>query len=107
VTLTGTGIGPILTVSATALDFGNVLLGLCVSRSLSVTNTGGGTLTGQVIANVAGISIAAGSILSLEANQSQTITLDFCPLLAGVLNGSISIPTNGGVLAVTLNGHGL
>ena len=56
----GTGQGPICSVAPLALDFGFVTIGQHEDLAFSVTNTGGGRLTGSVAETCAYFSIVSG-----------------------------------------------
>ena len=75
--LTVGALPPACQVTPTALDFGTVLPGTAVTRSFTITNTGGGTLAGTVSEGCAAFSIIAGAAYSLGAGQSQTVTVQF------------------------------
>jgi hypothetical protein len=109
VSLTGIGItptpGPQLAVSPATLDFGTVTPGTSRDLSLTVTNGGGETLTGNV-STVAPFSIVSGGTFSLGAGQSQMVMVRFSPTAFGPVSGSANVTSNGGDVSVTLSGVG-
>ncbi len=65
---------PVCVVSPASLDFGSTPAGDPVTRTFTVTNTGGGTLTGMAEESCSAFSISNGSY-SLGAGQSHTVTV--------------------------------
>jgi hypothetical protein len=102
---------PVIAVNPTTLAFGNVYLGNSSSQSFTVSNTGGGTLTGN-ITTPAGFTVdlayrddssvsdarirAERNTLSysIGANQSRTYNLTFTPTTAQSYNGNVAITSN-------------
>ena len=97
--------GPQLSGVPASLDFGPVMLGGFGDQSFTVTNSGGGTLTGSV-STAAPFSIVSGGSFSLGAGQSQTITDRCTPTATGPASGSIAVSSNGGSATVTVSGVG-
>jgi cold shock CspA family protein len=85
VSLTGLGDNPpACSTSPSALDFGTVTVGSAVDTSFTITNTGGGTLTGSVSETCAHYSIVSGGgSYSLTAGQQVTVAVRFEPSAAG------------------------
>ena len=84
---------PVILVSPSSLDFGTVLTNTGANLTLTVQNTGGGTLTG--VASVSSpFQIVSGGTYNLGSNQTQTVTVRFNPTAAGTFNQPISF--NGG-----------
>ena len=109
VLLGATVIRPVsLSISPTKIDFGTVQLPNSVTQTFTVTNTGGGTLTGSVSVSNAGstapFSLLSGGSFSLGANQSQTVTLSFSSKTPGTFTGTASVSSNGGPASVSLSG---
>ena len=63
-------------------------------------------LTGTVSTS-APFSILSGVAFSLNAGESQMVTVRFSPTSPGAFNGSASIMSNGGTASVSLSGMGL
>ena len=71
---------PACQVSPTSLNFGTVYLGSHRDKTFTITNTGGGTLTGTVSESCSHYSIVSGGgSYSLGAGQSVTVTVRFAP----------------------------
>src|ERR1043166_3607198 len=85
--------GPACSLSATSLAFGDVLVGASADRQFSLTNAGGGTLSGTVTDTSAAYGIVGGASFSLVANQAATFTVRFTPAHAGVRNCSLQLGT--------------
>src|SRR5207245_868717 len=79
----------------TTVDFGSVVVGQSADRSFTVTNTGGGTLTGAASTS-APFSIVAGGSFSLGAGASQVVVVRFTPTTVGVFSANVSFTSNGG-----------
>ncbi|MCD5381255.1 MAG: hypothetical protein LR008_01635, partial [Candidatus Pacebacteria bacterium] len=76
---------PVATLDVTPVsnDFGNVNTGLTNTLQFTVTNTGAGTLTGNVTGLAAPYSCTAGCSYSLGAGASQTVDITFAPVTGG------------------------
>jgi hypothetical protein len=96
IALTGAGVVPPVTLSATSLSFGSVTVGSASnSQVVTLTNTGTATLTitsiavtgangsSFVFANTCGTSLAAGANCTIHGH--------FAPAVAGALTASITI----------------
>lgn len=111
--LSGTGVAAApgsLSANLTSLAFGNVQVGSSGSKSVTVTNTGGATVTiSQANVSGAGYSVS-GLILptTLAASQSVTFTVKFAPSNAGTVNGNVSLVSNASnsPLGIALSGTG-
>ena len=70
--------GPTCSVSEDALDFGVVAPGLTADRTFTITNTGGGTLSGAVSETCDEFSfVSGGGAYALSAGASRTVTVRF------------------------------
>lgn len=109
ISLTGTGYGPIVSLSAGVLDFGSIQVGLKGTLPLTLANNGTTPLS---IA-----SIATGSTPFSQNNDcppnlgigaSCLITVTFSPDLSGAVNATLTITDNGlgGAQTVPLSGIG-
>jgi hypothetical protein len=75
---------PACQVSPTSLDFGTVPVGSYVDKTFTITNTGGGTLSGTISASCDYYSIVSGGgAYNLQTGQSRTVTVRFAPSQAG------------------------
>lgn len=91
-----------IAVGPASLDFGSIQLGTSSQRTLYVTNTGGGTLTGSASVG-APFAILSGGSYSLGANQSQAVVVGYSPTAVGANHGVVSF-TGGGGATVTVAG---
>lgn len=111
--LSGTGTAPTpgsLSPNPSSLAFGNVQTGSTSSKSETVTNTGGTTVTISQ-ANVSGSGYSVSGLTlptTLTANQSLTFTVKLAPSSAGTDNGSLSLVSDASnsPLGITLSGTG-
>jgi hypothetical protein len=86
---------PALSVTPAELLFGNVTVGTTADLNFTVTNTGGGTLTGTASVPAGPFSIFAGASYSIAAGATHTVTVRFSPVadpadLAGLAGGVIT-----------------
>ena len=118
---------PVLTLNPTALEFGAVQCRRvdpvpsnveetstttsgfnCDSRilPLTVTNSGGGILTGSVIIDLpgAGFNLASSATFSLRAGESQEVAIQFNPPNPGTYQNSATITSNADSRGVGLSG---
>ncbi|HEU4401578.1 MAG TPA: choice-of-anchor D domain-containing protein, partial [Candidatus Polarisedimenticolia bacterium] len=111
VPLAGNGVVGSLSVTPTALDFGNVNLGASAARSVTLRNTGSVDLNVLSVA----LSIASSSAFSVGALGSSplppggltTFDVTFAPTSSGPATGAVEIVTDGGLATVTLSGYGV
>ena len=106
---TGTAANPQLTVGATNLSFGNVMVNTTTTQSLILTSTGTSAVTVNSAAITgAGFSILGGSFpVMLSPGQTLTIQVQFSPTATGAASGQIAISSNsasGGTALVALSG---
>jgi hypothetical protein len=102
---TGVAVTPVCQVSPVSLDFGTVIVGSYYDRTFTVTNVGGGTLSGSVSESSGDYDIASGSgAYSLTASQSVTVTVRFSP--ASVGTNTCTIETGGSCQGVACTGVG-
>ena len=104
-TLTFGVLPPACSVSPTALDFGTVLPGTALTRDFTISNTGGGTLSGTVSEGCAPYSILSGAAYSLGAGQSQTVTVQFQSATTGSF--ACTLDTGGACADVSATGAAL
>lgn len=74
---------PTCSLSATTLTFGTVTVGSSADRTFTLTNTGGGTLSGTVTESSSEFAIIGSATYSLGAGQVFTATLRFSPTSPG------------------------
>lgn len=89
---------PIILVTPPALTF-STAIPFPQSLTISVTNIGGGTLSGSASMN-APYSITSGNAsYSLNANDGQTLTIKFTPTSVGTFNDALVFTGGGGASA--------
>ncbi len=103
----GTGVvaTPVCQVSPTVLNFSNIYIGHSWDKTFTITNTGGGTLSGSVSESSDDYSIiSGGEAYSLTANQSVIVTVRFAPTSTGTK--TCDIATGASCPGVTCTGVG-
>ncbi len=113
-TILTTAIGPVAPATAVVtpagnVGFGIVTVGTVAPRTVTVTNTGGGTttITGATItgAQAGQFAILNNGCTTLGAGGSCTIDVSFSPTTASLLRtATLSIATSAGVRNVTMTG---
>lgn len=107
VSMTGEAeLGPVCNLSATSRNFGNVAPTKASDQNFTITNTGGGTLSGSVSISGSFFSIVSGGgSYSLGANQSRNVDVRFSPssTTCGLQTGTVSTGT--GCSSVALSGN--
>lgn len=88
--------GPTVSVSTTALDFGEVLVGQTATRILTVSNTGTADLTLSGIAITSGVdfSLADTCPSTLAPSAACEITVSFTPTVTGGLSDVLTISSD-------------
>ena len=84
---------PACALRHTSLGFGDVLVGSSIDRQFTLTNSGGGTLSGTVTDTSAVYSIVGTSAFSLTAGQAMTFTVRFTPSHPGARNCTLQLGT--------------
>jgi hypothetical protein len=103
--LAGTGtVAPIL-VLPPPIDLGAVLVGSTPSRSVTLTNTGGGPLTFSSITVTAPFTLVNNCPTTLQPNQSCTLSIGVNTDNAGVFAGTLTIVSDGGSGTVALSAN--
>ena len=111
--LSGTGVAAAgqLTSNPTGETFGNVTVGNQQNASVTLTNTGGTTVTiSQASASGTGFSISGISTpATLNAGQSTNLTVTFTPRSSGAATGTVTITSNATnpSLTIPLSGTGV
>jgi hypothetical protein len=106
---TATAANPQLTFSATTLSFGSVTVNSSATQSLALTSSGTSAVTvNSASISGTGFSLVGGSFpVTLNPNQTQTLTVQFAPTASGPDTGSLTISSNatsGSSAAVSLSG---
>ncbi len=110
VTATGTGEAlPDCLVDATSLDFGVVPIGSFADLSFTITNLGGGTLSGSVAEQCGDFAIVSGEgSYALGAGQSRPVSVRYSPTIPGAVECSIDLGnTDCGAVTATGTGEAL
>lgn len=113
--LSGSGVGPVLSISPRPLDFGAVRVGTSTApQSVTLANTGQGTLDIQQIQTPpVPFSIASAGCpqppFSLAAGTSCTLDFQFMPTATGVFSAQpgVTSSTIGSVNSIELSGSGV
>lgn len=96
------------TLSVTSLDFGSQPVGsTTAAQSVSLTNTGGDTLTVSGITSSGPFSATNGCPAALAPNQSCVSNVTFKPTTMGAVTGTVKVSTSSGDRTVSLTGTGL
>lgn len=109
VVLSGEGDAPpACDVFPSALDFGEVSLGSPDTSSFTITNVGGGTLTGDVTESCPDVTlIAGGGPFGLSGGQSRTVEVRYDALIPGPLSCSIDTGVDCPTVPITGNAFGI
>ncbi len=86
---------PVISVTPSSLDLGNVGVGSSADLTFTVKNTGGGTLSGSASAS-APFSIVGSSSYSLAFNENKTITVRFSPTSLATFLANVTFTAGGG-----------
>ena len=98
---------PDFTLSPTGtVNFGSVAIGSFADRVFTVTNTGGGTVSGAA-SSAAPFSIVSGSPFTLAGvGATQTVTVRFTPTTTATASATVSVTANGGSNSAIATGSG-
>jgi PKD repeat protein len=97
---------PECTIDDSILDFGSVTLGEFSERTFTISNDGGGTLTGSVTASCADFTIVSGDgEYSLAAGETHQVRVRFAPQSEGT--ESCTIETGSECIDVSCTGVGV
>src|SRR5208282_976944 len=100
-----------LTANPSTVNFGNVTVGNNQTEPVTITNTGGESVTvSSAAATGSGFSFTGPSLpITLTAGQSTTFNASFAPSAAGAASGKLTINSNASnpTLSVPLSGTGL
>ncbi len=110
VNLSGTGVAPVVNLSATSLGFGNQDLGTTSSsQAIQLTNSGTGSLDISSIIPSAPFSQTNDCGSKLASGAHCTINVAFSPTVTGSISGSLTIASNAASSpsVVTLSGTGV
>jgi len=107
--LTGTGTGPLVTLSPVSLNFGNVNVGsVSSSQVVTVSNAGTATLNISSITTSSEFGLYNYCPSTLSAGQTCTVSVAFSPTSTGTQTGLLSVADNaiGSPQTVSLTGVG-
>ncbi|HEU0036688.1 MAG TPA: choice-of-anchor D domain-containing protein [Kofleriaceae bacterium] len=111
VTCTGTGVAPQITVSPSALAFGEVRTGTTsTGQAVTITNSGTASLTISNLALPGGFTVSAPAVpFGILPGASTTLTVKFAPTVDGPASGNLVITSNAASspTAVALSGTGV
>ena len=93
---------PTINVTPSSIDFGGVSVGSSADKNFTVTNSGGGVLSGTATTNPP-YSIVSGGTYNLSSGQSQTVTVRFSPTALGTFAGNVTF-TGGAGASRTVTG---
>ncbi len=82
---------PTISVTPSSIDFGGVSVGSSADKNFTITNSGGGVLSGTATTNPP-YSIVSGGTYNLSSGESQTVTVRFSPTALGTFAGMV-LPT--------------
>ena len=103
----GGALSAAISVSPSPFDYGDVPVWGTVDQTFTVTNTGSGTLSGNVtFAKGTAFFCLSGCSYSLSAGSSQPVKIRFVPPTAGPYNDTAAFSGSGGV-NVPLSGTGV
>ena len=95
VTLSGTGLGPVISLSATSLTFAAQTVSTqSAAQTITLTNTGNAALTPLTVARAGSFAEKNTCPASLSAGANCTISVTFSPLGAGSQSGTITLADN-------------
>jgi Abnormal spindle-like microcephaly-assoc'd, ASPM-SPD-2-Hydin len=108
-TLSGTGANSKLTMTPSAVNFGNVSVGSPTTQTMKLTDEGtGSVLIISTSVSGAGFSISGLSTpQTLTPKQSLSFTVKFDPKTAGSATGQVSVVASGGAETIDLSGIGV
>lgn len=94
--------GAEIAISPTNLNFGILPAGATTNQTFTVSNIGSGTLTGT-ISVTAPYAVVSGGSYSLNAGQSQPVTISYSPMVVGT-NTQTAVLSGGGGASALLTG---
>jgi hypothetical protein len=93
-----------MTLSQTSFEFNNIRQGTSLSGRYTITNTGGGTLTGTIKANRPWVALPQGAIDQAHHIQEHTFHLDTSKMTLGTRNhATIEIASNAGTVRIDVS----
>jgi hypothetical protein len=96
---------PVLSIDASSLDFQGLSVASTRDLTFTIQNIGGGSLDGSV-SSTEPFSIISGSPFSIQSGGKQIVGVRFSPVTSGIFRNNITISSNIGDDAVSVNGIG-
>jgi hypothetical protein len=96
---------PLISVTPSSLNFTGVTVGRSADMKFTVSNIGGGVLTGNATINSPNFSIVSGSSYSVDPGASHVVTVRFTPPSLGSFLGNVDFSGGGGA-AAAIRGNG-
>jgi hypothetical protein len=95
-TSTSTSAPGILSASTSSVDFGTVPVGSSATQTVTLTDTGTGSLTiSGLSVSGTGFSVVGGSSsMTIAAGQSVSVQLEFAPQSVGSLSGAVTVASD-------------
>ncbi|MBU1298973.1 MAG: choice-of-anchor D domain-containing protein [Bacteroidetes bacterium] len=109
VSVSGTGVAPVFSVSPTNLSYGNVLVGSSKQDSVTVYNTGTATLTISSVTSSDTSFAVTPTFASIVASDSAKFYITFMPSSTGANSGNVIFTHDGpgSPDSVKVNGNGI
>ncbi len=98
-----------LSATPASVSFGNVQIGTSQTISVTLTNTGGSSIT-VTQATVTGTGYSTTGLtlpLTLGVGQSAAVNIVLAPTTAGSASGNLSVTTNNGSVIIPISGMGV
>lgn len=111
VSLTGTGVQPLLSVAPSSISFGSVLTGSTNTQKITVSNPGSATLNlTQATLNGAGYTLSGLALpASIAPGGAASFNVTFTPASGGTFSGSLALLSNAPTspASIVLSGTGV
>ena len=98
-----------LSATPASVSFGNVQIGTSQTISVTLTNTGGSSIT-VTQATITGTGYSTTGLtlpLTLGVGQSAAVNIVLAPTTAGSASGNLSVTTNDGAVIIPISGMGV
>src|ERR1700722_1736874 len=99
-----------LSTSASSLSFGNVQTGASTSQLITLTNNSNSNLViSSISTSGSGFSTTGASNITMTANQSVNLYVNFAPTAAGSVSGTVTIASSAmnSMVAISVSGSGV
>ncbi len=94
VNLSGTGVGPVVTLGSPVLSFGNLVVGSSATQAVTLANSGTGVLSISNITASGSFSQTNNCGATLAVQAVCTVTVTFTPSTMGPQSGNITVTDN-------------